>query len=440
MSTTTAPAPAHPFRPGSARAALSYRDFRLIWLGLFASNVGSWMQNFTLPAYVEHRTQSATLVGLLVFMQLGPLLLLSIPAGVLADRVSRRPYLIAMQLVQMAFSVVLAILVATDQPIWTLFATALVIGIGNAMNAPAMQASVPLLVHRADLAGAVSLNSVMINGSRVVGPALAALLALVGFSTAHLFLVNAATYLFLIVAILAVAIPDLRAQHAERGWRRLLTGLNIARGRPVLARALLTMTAFSAVSLVFIGLFPSVARRNYGIDPESSTYKILYTTWGVGALLGALAVGTVLSQLDKRRLVVQGFAIFAVSLAVFALIRTPGPAYPVAFVLGFAYFLTATCLITIFQENLADTERAVAMPLWFMSFGGSIPIGNLIFGPVVDAIGARAVLLLGALVALGLARWCDLRRLPDDAFLSADITHTMPADTGEVAVAPTAGS
>ena len=152
----------------------------------------------------------------------------------------------------------------------------------------------------------------------------------------------------------------------------------------------------------------------------------------MGALLGALAVGTVLSQLDKRRLVVQGFAMFAVSLAVFALIRTPGPAYPVAFVLGFAYFLTATCLITIFQENLADTERAVAMPLWFMSFGGTIPIGNLIFGPVVDAIGARPVLLLGALVALGLARWCDLRRLPDDAFLRVDIPHTMPTDTGEV--------
>ena len=89
--------PPTPHRPGTARAALSYRDFRLIWLGLFASNIGTWMQNFTLPAYIEHRTESAALVGLLVFTQLGPLLLLSIPAGVLADRFPRRPYLIVMQ-------------------------------------------------------------------------------------------------------------------------------------------------------------------------------------------------------------------------------------------------------------------------------------------------------------------------------------------------------
>ncbi len=439
MSTTITALP-HRYRPGSARAALSYRGFRLIWLGLFASNIGTWMQNFTLPAYIEHRTESATLVGLLVFTQLGPLLLLSIPAGVLADKVPRVPFLVAMQSLQMAFSVVLALLVATDQPIWTLFATSLVIGVGNAMNAPAFQASVPLLVDRADLAGAVSLNSVMMNGSRVLGPVLAAVLALAGFTTAHLFLVNAATYPFLIAALLVVPIPDARGHHPEQGWRRLLTGVNIARRRRVLSRALITMTIFSAVSLVFIGLFPSVARRNFAMDPDAGQYKILYTTWGVGACLGALAVGTVLGRLDKRRLVVDGFVVFAISLGVFALVRTPGPAYLVAFVLGFAYFMTATSLITIFQENLADTERASVMPLWFMSFGGTIPIGNLIFGPVVDAIGARWVLGLGAVTALGLAWWCDLRRLAPSDFLPPTVPHHVPVDTGQVAVTPSAGS
>ena len=116
----SAPADAlpHTHRPGTARAALAYRDFRLIWLGLFASNVGTWMQNFTLPAYVEQRTGSASLVGLLVFTQLGPLLLLSIPAGVLADRYPRRPYLVVMQAMQLVFSVVLAALVAGDAPLW----------------------------------------------------------------------------------------------------------------------------------------------------------------------------------------------------------------------------------------------------------------------------------------------------------------------------------
>src|SRR6476659_840181 len=104
----------HPFRPGTARAALSSRDFR--WIGLFASNVGTWMQNFTLPAYVEERTGSAALVAVLVFTQLGPLLLLSIPAGVLADRYPRRPYLVVMQAVQGIFSAVLAVLVGLQSP------------------------------------------------------------------------------------------------------------------------------------------------------------------------------------------------------------------------------------------------------------------------------------------------------------------------------------
>ena len=352
----------------------------------------------------------------------------------LAERFPRRAYLVTMQLIQMAFSVVLAVLVATDSPLWTLFAASLVIGTGNALNAPAFQASVPLLVHRADLAGAVSLNSVMINASRVLGPALAALLALFGATTSQLFLVNAATYLFLIGALLLVTVPDVRGKHPEEGWRRLLTGINIARRRPVLSRSLLTMCIFSVICLVYVGLFPSVATRNFGMDVDASGYKLLYATWGVGACLGALAVGTVLANVDRRRLVTYGFGLFAISLGAFAVIRSPGPAFPVAFVLGCAYFLTATALITIFQENLADTERVAAMPLWFMAFGGSVPVGNLIFGPIIDAIGARWVLGLGAVVAVLLARWCDLRRLPPSAYLR-DERSAPPERTSLITVA-----
>ena len=106
-STPNEPAVPHGFRPGSARAALAYPDFRRMWIGSFASNIGTWMQNVVLPAYVYERTGKASIVGLLVFAQLGPLLLLSIPAGVIADRFDRRRWLIAMQLVQLTFSVLL---------------------------------------------------------------------------------------------------------------------------------------------------------------------------------------------------------------------------------------------------------------------------------------------------------------------------------------------
>lgn len=409
--------PPHSHRPGTARAALSYPEFRWIWLALFGSNIGTWMQNFTLPAYVDDRTHSAALVGLLVFTQLGPLLLLSIPAGVIADKVPRRAFLVSMQSIQMVFSVVLAILVASHSPLWSLFAAQLAIGIGNAMNAPALQASMPLMVARQDLSGAVALNSVSMNASRVIGPALAALLAVGGVTTSQVFVVNAVTYLFLIAALLLVAIPEARGEHREVGWRRLLTGINIVRERRVLSRCLSTMFLFSLLSLPYIGLFPSVVRLNFDVDATSATYRWLYTIWGLGACIGALSVATVLHHVDKRRLVVIGLIGFAFSLALFAVQRSVVPAIPTSFVLGAFYFMLTTALITIVQENLHDIERTPVMPLWFMAFGGTIPIGNLIFGPVMDAIGARWVLVFGAVMALVLARYCDLRRLRTDAFL-----------------------
>ena len=416
MSTTTTALP-HRHTPGTARAALSYPRFRVLFVATTLSNVGTWMQNFTLPAYLDDRTGSATLVGLLIFTQLGPLLLLSLPAGVLADRLDRTRFVIAMQTVMLAGSVALAALVAWSAPLWTLFAAQLAIGVANALNAPAFSASMPMLVDRRDLPGAVSLNSAMINGSRILGPALAALLATIGLSTAQLFLVNAATYVFMIAPLLRISLPSARADHPEVGWRRLMTGINIARRRRALGRVLLSMTLFSLVSLPFVGLFPSVARLNFGLDTTGGTYKLLYVVWGGGAFVGSIAVGSWLAGVDKRRLVPWGYSAFAVALGAFALVRSAGPAFPIGFVLGFVYFMTATCMITVLQQNLTDGERASVMPLWFMSFGGTVPVGNVIAGPIVDAVGARPVLLVGAAFALFLAWWTDLGRLPRDAFL-----------------------
>ena len=150
---------------------MSYRGFRIIFIGLALSNIGTWMQNFTLPAYIDDRTGRPALVGLMIFAQLGPLLVLSIPAGVLADRVSKQK----LQLTD-------AVRVGGADDRHRLLrrrGTArcgrsslaqLGIGIANAFNAPAFQASMPLLVHRQDLPGAISLNSAMINGTRVLGP------------------------------------------------------------------------------------------------------------------------------------------------------------------------------------------------------------------------------------------------------------------------------
>jgi MFS family permease len=405
-----------------------------MWTGSFASNVGTWMQNVVLPAYVYERTGKASLVGLLVFAQLGPLLVLSIPAGVIADRFDRRRWLIAMQLVQMTFSVALAPLAAADAPLWSLFAVSLGVGVGNALNIPAWSAMLPTLVGRADLPGAISLQSAMINGSRVIGPIIVAALSPFGVTTAQFFLINAVTYLFIVFALWSVRLPPPPKVHHEPGWRQFTAGIRLARDKPVASRLLLSLTTFSLFALPYVGLFPAVASLNFGIEEKTPLYKWLYATWGLGACLGGLAIGTVFVGWDKRRLIRFGFASFAVSLAAFALAREPIGGFIGGFFLGIAYFGTTTSMMTVMQSRLADYERGRVMSLWFMAFGGTVPLGNLIFGPVMDAIGARWVLLGGAVFALWLAWWCNIEAIDERTHdHSASPDHTASADEHGVA-------
>jgi MFS family permease len=410
--------PNHGLTPGSVRAALSYRKFRIVLIGLTLSNIGTWMQNVTLPAYIQDRTGSPGLVGASIAAQLGPLLLLSIPAGALANRVSKQKLMIAMQAVSAILTLGTAFLVGRNADIWVIFAVQAGIGAANALNAPAFQSSMPLLVHRSDLPGAISVNSAMMNGTRVMGPVGAALLGAIGLSIPDVFVVNAASYLCLIVALVLVRMPDVKASSTVRGWRQLGVGLQIARNRLVLSRLLLGMFSFSLISLIYVGLFPSVAELNFGIDAGSRTYRWLYATWGLGAFFGAVSVGTFLSRFHRRVLIVRGFTGFAVALGVFSQLRDSVSPFFVGFVLGFFYFMTATAITTSLQLNMKDGERASVMPLWFIVFGGTVPIGNLIGGQLFELVGARWVIGAGAAWALFLAWWLDLRRQPPSAFLS----------------------
>ncbi|MEO5899937.1 MAG: MFS transporter, partial [Ilumatobacteraceae bacterium] len=330
---------------------------------------------------------------------------------VIADRFDRRKWLMAMQVVQLVFSAALAPLASANAPIIWLFLVALGVGCGNALNAPAWAAMLPTLVRKEDLLGAISLNSVMINGSRVIGPVIVAILSQFGVTTSQFFNINAATYLFVILALWITPLAPHTPAAKEPGMRGFTSGLRLARSRPILLRLLVTLFTFSLISLPFVGLFPAVAKLNFGIDGEGSTYKWLYATWGLGACLGGLAIGTVFVAWDQRRVIQFGFMMFAATLTGFAVVREPIGAFIVGVFLGFAYFATTTAMSTIFQSRATDSERGRLMALWFIAFGGTITIGNLIFGPIIDAIGARWVLVFGAAWALFLAWWCDLVKL-----------------------------
>jgi predicted MFS family arabinose efflux permease len=157
------------------------------------------------------------------------------------------------------------------------------------------------------------------------------------------------------------------------------------------------------VSLTFVGQFPVVAERNLGIDGDSAAYGVLYGCLGVGAVIGALSIGTVFSSRSKAAIIPVALVAYAASLAVFALVRVPAVAYPVVLVVGLTYFAFITSLSTVLQENLHDHERGGVMALWIMGFGGTVPIGNLIAGPIIEATSITGVMLAGAAFALALA-------------------------------------
>jgi predicted MFS family arabinose efflux permease len=396
---------------GTARAALAHRAFRVVWGGTFASNVGTWMQNVVLAAFGYELTRSTTFVGMLFFAQLGPLLFLATVGGALADILDRRRLLVAMQLVQLVLSLLLAGLAAADNPSRAaIVACVLAIGVANALSAPTLSAVLPTLVPRPDLAGAVSLQSVQMNASRVIGPAIGGVLY-PAFGAAPVFAVNALTYLFAVAAVWVTRFPGRVAGPSEDpGSRRLLAGFRTARRDPLVRRILTTMAAMSLFSLAFVGLMPALAAENLRMRPRSLGYGLLYAGFGAGAALGAVSIGTLLAGYSKPRIVRLGFVAFALLLACFALVRTPALAYPIAILLGVAYFAVVTSLSTVLQEHLADHLRGRVMALWIMAFGGTVPLGVLAAGAVATHTSITAVVLFGAAVAVVLAWYADLHK------------------------------
>ena len=402
-------------RTGTARAALGHRTFRIVFLGAFASNIGTWMQNVVLGAYAYDLTHSSTFVGVIIFAQLGPILVLPMVGGLLADKVDRKRFLILLSLEQLVFSIGVALVVHSPHPSHVLLVVmVLLVGCGSAMFGPAYSAILPGLVGKEDLPGAISLNSAQMNASRVIGPVIGGVLySAVG--PAWIFAGNAVTYLFVVAALMMVTLPAVPQMvgHASR-WRELTAGVTVARQDKVIGRCLITVFVFSLLALAFIGQMPVVAAHNLGIDlSKSADYGILYACFGAGALTGAISIGTVFAQTSKPLLVRVCLLGYAVSLCAFALQRSPIPADVNVAVTGAFYFAFITALNTTLQSRLHENVRGRVMALWMMGFGGTVGIGNLLIGPIVEAVGITNVLLFGSVVALVLAWYADVRNPPE---------------------------
>lgn len=393
--------------PGTLASAFSRPAFRRIWFGNLASNIGTWMQNITLGVLAYQLTGEAWFIGVITFAQLGPMLIISPVGGALADRVDKRRLMIGIALWQTALSMVLAVVALSDEP--NRVALVLIvfgIGVGNSINGPTFSAMLPALAGRADLQGAVALNSAAMNTSRVIGPILGGLTAEIG-GASLVFAVNGLTYLFVIWAVSTVhADFSPKAHGGATPWQQLKEGYDAARADSVVTRILVTISVFSLCSLVFIYQMPLIAEERLGID--GIAYTLLFASFALGAALGAISMGSVFSEVPRSRMSTGSIYVFAVALAVFAVATSPWLAYPAVFVTGASYFILVTALSTTLQMRVADSVRGRVMGLWMMGWAGLVPVGGLIAGPIIDAVGEVPVLLFGALVAAALGVLIDL--------------------------------
>jgi MFS family permease len=269
-----------------------------------------------------------------------------------------------------------------------------------------MSAISPSLVPKEDLPGAISLFSFQMNMSRVIGPIIGQFLYASTDSNAGasaVFVINAFTYMFAIYGLLRARYPRRAGAKFEGGLSdRFLSGFRIAWNDPLLRRVLFIVWTLSFFSLSFISFMPTHAARSFGIDPKTEPYGVLYAVFGLGAAAGAMSVGSVFASRDKATLIRPGLAFFAVFLGAFALIRVDWMAYPVAGLLGYAYFVTITSLSTVMQSNISEDVRGRVIALWIMGFGGAVGIAAIVWGPVAEW-SVRALLFGGAVWAVVLA-------------------------------------
>ena len=412
-----------------ALRALQSRNFRLFVAGQLVSLIGTWMQMVAQAWLIYRLTGSAVLLGVAGFASQIPVFLLAPLGGVIADRLDRRRVLLVSQAAMMVLALALAILTLSGAvQVWQIFALAALLGVANAFDIPARQSFVVQMVGREHLPNAIALNSSMVNGARLVGPAIAgAVVAAVG--EGWCFLLNGVSYAGVIAALAAMRIPpaDGGARATVSAWESVVEGFAFSwHTRPVRA-LLLLLGLVSLMGMPYSVLMPIFADRVLG--GGANAYGLLMAAAGLGALSGS-AVLTVRRDLrGLGRWIALSASGFGVSLILFSLSRSLWLSAALLVPAGFCMMLEMAASNTLVQAMVPDRLRGRVMAVYAMMFMGMAPLGALMAGALAAPIGAPATVAVGgaACVVGGLVFWARLPALrgPARQLLASE---QMPAD------------
>ncbi len=369
--------------------------FRSLWIATIVSNVGTWMQDVGSGWLMTSLSSSPSMVALVEAADSIPMMLLALPAGAIADIVDRRRLLIAIQAYLLVVAGALGVMTLFElTSAWVLLGFVFALGVGGALMLPAWSAIVPDLVRTDELPSAVALNSVAINASRAVGPAIAGVLvAAVG--PWLVFVLNALSY----VGILAVLLRWRREHHkstlpAERFLSAIRVGMRFVMHAPALKVVLIRGAGFFLFASATWSLFPLIVRRELGRGPE--IYGLLLTCIGIGAVAGAMLLPRVRAKISRDALVAGASALYAIAALALAHVHHVGLLAVAMLATGVAWISILSALQVSAQMTLPPWVRARGLAAFVVVFMSGMALGSILWGQVATRIGIPAALTTAA--------------------------------------------
>ena len=392
--------------------ALRYRNYRLYFTGQSMSLIGTWMQRIAVGWLVYRLTNSPLLLGVVSFAGQLPTFFMAPLAGALSDRWNRLSIIRVTQYLAMAQAVVLAVLVFTDTVTVTyVIILSVVLAVVNGFDMPVRQAfTVEMVDREEDLGNAIALNSSMFNAARLIGPSVAGILiATAGEGVC--FLVNALSYVPIILALRAIKVPPQRPREKEAHvLRDLKDGVSYAFGFAPIKFIILLLALVSLVGMPYQVLMPVFARDVFHGGPH--TLGFLVGASGVGALVGAFYMAARKSVRGLGNMIPITTGVFGAGLIAFSVSPSLWLSYFFVAVAGFGMIVQMASSNTVIQTIVDDNKRGRVMSFYTMSFMGMAPLGSLAAGSLAGTIGAPYTLAMGGALSI-LGALLFARKLPE---------------------------
>jgi len=386
-------------------SSLRIRNFRLYFTAQLVSVSGTWMQSVAQAWLVLHLTGSGVALGIVVGLQFLPMLLLGPFGGLVADRANKRKLLFVTQSAGGLLALVLGVLVVTDTVVlWQVYLLAGLLGVVNLFDNPARQTFMIEMVGRDDLPNAVSLNAVVMNASRVVGPAIGGVIITV-FGLGICFFVNAASYVAVIVGLAMMRPAELHpTEPVERAKGQVRDGFRYVWRTPALRNVLLAVALIGVFAYNFTVTLALLAKVTF--HGGAGSFAVLTSCMGAGAIVGGLLAAH-RSRPTPRLLQVLAL-VFGGLLAAVAFAPTLVAADLLIVFMGAAsigFIATANATLQLASD---PAMRGRVMALYAMAFLGTTPIGAPLIGAIAQWTSPRIAMLAGAVatvVAAGLLMW-----------------------------------